>query len=179
VAWSLIPDFILPWHSYGRQLIVDWLLARMRGSAYRSQTFLVQQGIVHAPAEAMTSWSDMLDCQRTQPGYQRFHGWTRRFTRGAQKCLDSLMAVLAWLSLDLRQVVVEVATLQQAASPTSPLTLALAVMLVMPSARAPDPDQRSEHLARLVGILVMRPLPVSHKVRRASGGRIVYDTLVI
>jgi hypothetical protein len=32
VGFSLIPEFILPWHSYSRYRVADWLLDRMHGT---------------------------------------------------------------------------------------------------------------------------------------------------
>ena len=179
VAFSLIPGFILPWHSYSRELIVAWLLERMQGTPFRSQRFLVKQRIEHVPADDTTSWTDMLDSERTCPGYQRFQDWTQRFSRSAQRLLGSLLAVIGWLDIDLRTAAARVATLQPISIPTSPLALAVSLMNCLP--RGPDPDQSgtAAELGRLVGLLVMRPLPLSHKIRRASADRIQYDTLVV
>lgn len=179
VAFSLIPAFILPWHSYGRALIVAWLLERLQGSVYRSQRFLVEHSIEHTLADASTSWTDMLDCERTCPGYQRFQGWTRRFSLAAQAALGSFLAALAWVDLDLQSAVVRVASLQPPDSSTSPLALALACSSSFARPRAPTAVDPAAELGRLVGMLMMRPLPVSHKIRRAFSDRIQYDTLVI
>jgi hypothetical protein len=179
VGFSLIPGFILPWHSYSRELVVAWLLERIQGTPYRSKRFLVQQAIAHAPADEDMAWSDMLDFERTRPGYQRFQGWTRRFSRAAQTILGSLLATMAWLDIDLRTAAAKLATLQPVAAPTSPLALALSLEMCLPRGRAPDISGPAGEMGRLVGMLVMRSLPVSHKIRRATSDRIQYDTLVI
>ena len=180
IAFTLMPDFILPWHSYSRKLVVAWLLERLEGSPYRSERFLVQQGIDHAAVDDHTAWTDLLDCERTCPGYQRFHGWTRRFSLAAQKILGSLVAAFAWLDLDLKAAALKVATLQASEAPTAPLALALSLDSCLPRTRGPDDGEiTQERLGRLVGMLVMRLLPASHKIRRAFGDRIQYDTLVI
>jgi uncharacterized protein DUF6431 len=179
VSFSLIPGFILPWHSYSRKLIVEWLLERLRGTPYRSQHFLVQQNIGHTPADSETSWSDMVDFERTYPGYQRFHGWTSRFSRAAQGLLGPLLAAMVWLDLDLQAVAVKVTAIQPIAAPTSPLALAMSLVYFLPPPRGPDAPQLGDVLGRVVGMLVMRRLDASHKIRRAFGDRFHYDTLVI
>ena len=121
----------------------------------------------------------MVDFERTCPGYQLFQGWTRRFSLAAQAVLGSFLAALAWIDLDLKAVVVSVASLQSPHSSTSPLALALACSSSFARPRAPDAVDPVAELGRLVGMLVMRPLPVSHKIRRAFSDRIQYDTLVI
>jgi hypothetical protein len=159
---------------------VAWLLERLRGFPYRSESFLVRQGIEHAAPDDQTSLTDMLDCERTRPGYQRFHGWTWRFSLAAQRVIGSLVAAFAWLDLDLKSAALKVATLQTGEAPTAPLALALSLDSCLPRNRGPDCGETAERrLARLVGMLVMRPLPFSHKIRRVSCERIQYDTLVI
>lgn len=182
VSFSLIPDFILRRQRYGRWLIVSWLWACLCGATSRSLAFLRQQGIRHAEPDGFTCWSDLLDSDRTCPGYQLLWHWFTVFSRRAQQRIPRLVEACLSLQCDFKRDVV--ACLQSLPYvPRRGRALAVAVGLWRAVMQANDSDGTlvllEDALFSLVGHLASESLPASHKLRRASGGRVLYDTLAV
>jgi len=179
-TYSLHPDFLVRAHHYSRELIGKWLAEWMSGTSFRSQRFLSEQAMACPAPEPQTSWSDLLDAPDThlRPRYQLLHRWTSRFTLHATRVLPSLLLACIAVGCDVKR---DVAPWLQQLFPRLPrrgscLALALGMWAGLMAAGG-DLGEAKPALWSLIGFLLARPLPVSHNVRRASGGAIRYDTL--
>jgi len=83
VSFSLLLDCILRCQRYGRLFVVAWLWECLSGSTSRSEEAYKRIGIACPAREEGTSWTDQLDDQRTEPGYQRLCQWTQLFSERA------------------------------------------------------------------------------------------------
>ena len=179
IPWTIFPGFAVPRRQYSLALIVSWLLAWLRGAPFRDQAFLREQGIV-IPTDPTVCWTDLVDQEPIQPGYQLLHRWTRDFQRRASRLLETLVPAANWGAIELKTLAHLLEAEEFSGFRASPLVLAGGLLALLPLPRAPDTDISAEAcLSDLLRVLSARRLPLSHQVLRVSSGRIRYDTLVL
>lgn len=180
VSFSLLPDFVVRSHRYSRGLMASWLGWCLKGASSRCRAFFQEQGIAHPQPEPLTAWSDLLDAERTRPGYQLLCRWVRSFALRALRVLPTLLAACLFLGANLKQVAERLGGFRAVPPRAWPLVVALGLFWVLQEHQGTGSPPPWEHLLwDLVGYLTSRPLPPSHKLRRASGGRVIYDVLTI
>jgi len=109
VNFSLLPNDIIPLHSYGSHLICDRLEAYANGISGRSQEFYVSRGLVpdggddhEQKAGRGTSWSDRLTDSPLQPSHHLFRQWRRKWAASAGRCLGGLLKACILIGGDLK-----------------------------------------------------------------------------
>lgn len=171
MAFSLIPDFILPGRTYGRSLVTAWLWACLGGVASRCEAFY-RTWTIRVPArDGHLSWSDLLDQvgQRTHPGYQLLCQWTRQFACRAQGALPSLLGCFVLLRCDFQRDLGEHLTALTRA-PERAYTLGIALGLWRAVLEASDPTGQAVSLEAALPSFVDYLAacdPGSHGLRRA------------
>jgi hypothetical protein len=101
VSFTLLPEDVLPKHSYGLNFIHARVLASIDGVSLRSRDFYEDHGLIPPNDEALP-WSDLLDLEPLNPSYQLFHQWRRRFSRPARVWLRALLVACVLSGCDLR-----------------------------------------------------------------------------
>lgn len=179
-TFSLHPDFLVRQHQYSREMISSWLLAWMRGSSFRSESYLSVHAVSCPAPDPDLSWSDLLDVggSELRPRYQLLHRWSSCFTVRAARVLPFLVVACIARGHDVRRTV---APWLEHAFPGVPrraacLALTLSFWAVL-TRRTEQPVDAGYALRTLLGILPARPLPASHNARRASQGAVRYDLL--
>lgn len=107
-AFTLMPDDVLPSHSYGLRFVGDRLLACIDGASLRSRDFYEQKGLIaSASPEARSaeefSWSDQLEMEPLNPSHQLFLRWRQAFSGRARLWLQWLLAACLLSGCDLRK----------------------------------------------------------------------------
>lgn len=172
-SFSLLPDFVLPHHRYGVVLVVDWLKDCLQGAPCRSCEFLDRHGIERPAEDSQTCYSDVLDDERTRPGYQLLNTWARKFSDRCLGALPRLVMACVFLGCDLKTRLGEHLRRLAIRSPRVwPLGLALGLVLSVREAYGCPPGPLAEPLTLLLGLL-------SHERRRAPGEVPSYDGLAI
>lgn len=176
-SFSLLPDFVLAYMTYGRSLVVWWLWTSLWGIAARCQPFLRKRA-VHCPKPVeLTSWSDLLDYERSRPGYQLLCRWSQRFSalsRSAIPCLlTTFIALRCHLRLDLAD---SLRRLQRVPEPLYPLGIALGMWRAILQVSRPDGQtvRLIDALPSLIDFLLGVTSCPSHGLRRASGAPLDY-----
>ena len=107
LSFTLLPEDVLPLHSYGLEFVSARVMASIDGVSLRSRDFYEKMGL--APVAAADepnggglSWSDYLELEPLTPSYQLFHRWRQRFSQRAQVWLRWLMVACVMGGCDLR-----------------------------------------------------------------------------
>lgn len=104
--FSLLPDDVVPLHSYGADVLAARLVASLLGESLNSWSFYESQGLLpaDAPARDDPSWTDWLDFNPIAPSAQTFRGWGIKFGRAASSWLRLLIwsCIYAGASLEER-----------------------------------------------------------------------------
>ena len=179
VSFTLLPFETLARRQYSRSFVEEWLWAALRGSSCRSREFLVSQNVPVPERDPAVSWSDQVDGASIRPCYQLLARWTREFAVRAARLIPTLTSLCVLLGADLKHVADSVVQFRVTRPRASSLPVALGLLQVLHRAVAPEsaPDFQT-CLSDLVVFLERRQLPPSHGVLRASGGRLLYDSLV-
>lgn len=179
VSFSLLPEDALAHWQYPRDFVEAWLWAALQGTSCRSRDFLVAEGVPLPEPDPDESWSDQQDGSGVRPCHQLLARWTREFAVRAARLTPTLTALCVLLELDLKEVAASISELRVTRPRLSPLPVALGLMQVLRRALAPDLDfDLRACLPQLLVCLARRQLPPSHGVLRASGGRLLYDSLI-
>lgn len=107
VRFSLLPNDVIPMHSYGLSLIQSRLQASLEGVADRSRAFykdhqLLPDDLLAEEAQPPTlSWSDQLNDEPLRPSHQLFASWRRKWPRRAQVWLHLLLLACIHIGADL------------------------------------------------------------------------------
>lgn len=162
-TFSLLPDDVVPLHSYGRDVIADRLVASLRGLPLRSRDFYEEQGLLpdDAPA-ADEAWTDWVDANPLAPTVQTLGTWGAKFGRLAENWLRLLLwgCIYAGAAIDTRFAA------SLAAYPQCPKRLhALALSAALMGNLLGKPIEVC--LRERLGLLACRPS--SHKTSRAFG----------
>lgn len=109
VNFSLLPNDMVPLHSYGLQLISDRLRATANGVGDRSQKFYVSQGLFsdevndnYKPGARGMAWSDRLNDRPLRPAHQLFRAWRRKWAAAAVARLRELLLACILVGCDLK-----------------------------------------------------------------------------
>lgn len=107
-SFTLVPDDMLPFHSYGTKFIENRLLACLDGVSLRSRDFYEQRGVIPSTspetrANEEFSWSDQLEMEPLNPSHQLFLQWRRVFSSRARLWLQSLLVACVLSGCDLRK----------------------------------------------------------------------------
>lgn len=178
VSFTLLPLAVVAHRCYPRDFMAAWLWAAITGTPCRSRDFLVAQD-VPVPERDERSWSDQQDDESIQPCHQTLARWRTQFADRAAALLPTLTALSLALQVDLKAAADGVAHLH--AVPERLHHLVTALGLVWAQRALPTlacSPTLEECVPELLQYLVSRPLPPSHPVCRASGGRRQYDSLV-
>ncbi|MCW5796819.1 MAG: hypothetical protein KIS97_20990 [Nitrospira sp.] len=107
--FSLLPNDMVPLHSYGLQLISDRLRANVNGVGNRNREFYVSQGLFsdevndnYKPGARGLSWSDRLSDQPLRPAHQLFAAWRRKWATSAVARLRELLLACMLVGCDLK-----------------------------------------------------------------------------
>ena len=107
LSFTLLPEDVLPLHSYGLGFIDARLMACADGQPLRSRDFYEQHGAVaktnaEERAAEEFSWSEQLEMEPVNPSHQLFLYWRRKFAARAQVWLHYLLAACILSGCDLR-----------------------------------------------------------------------------
>lgn len=103
ISFSLLPDDVLPLHSYGLELIRDRVLACLDGIPLRSRDFYVDKGLLPEDEESdAESWSDRLESEPLTPSHQLFQAWRVKFARRSDVWIKLLLVACIVAGCDLR-----------------------------------------------------------------------------
>lgn len=175
--FSLLPAFVVAGMTYGRSLVVRWLWACLCGAGSRCRPFLRKRAVCCPAPVELTSWSDLLEDQRSRPGYQLLCRWTRTFSARAVEALPWLLATFMYLRCDLRRDLVEpLQVLRRVRPGACGLALALGLWRATLEACRTDGSAVPLHhaLPSLIDYLVAMESDASHGLRRASGAVLDY-----
>ena len=176
VSFTLLPLAVVARWCYPRDFLVAWLWAAITGTSCRSRDFLVAQG-VPVPARDEKSWSDQQDQESIQPCHQLLARWRKLFAARAAVLLPTLTTLCMALQVDLKAAADSVAHLGAAPEPVNVLLAALGLVWAQQAQLSPETTLK-DCVPDLLYQLLLRPLPPSHKVRRVTGDRLQYDSLV-
>lgn len=179
VSFTLLPLLVLAHWQYPLEFVVAWLWAALHGTSCRSRDFLQSQGVPVPERDPAESWTDQQDGAVVRPCYPLLARWTREFAARAARLIPTLTSLCVLLGLDLKNVAASISGLRVTRPRVSPLPVALGLVQVLRRALAPDVQLNlQDYLRDLVLCLARRQLPPSHGVLRASGARLVYDSLI-
>lgn len=178
-SYSLIPDFVLPRRHYSCAFVAAWLWAWLRGAACRSRDFLVRHGVQVPTLCPGDSWSDLLDTQRTVPGYALLWRWSRAYSDRARPLAGVLVHLCIELRCDFKRDVAEaleaLGAVPRAARPLA-VTLGLWRAVMQTERIDATPVTLEEALPALTAVLArQQPVKPSHGLRRAFCGARSYD----
>jgi hypothetical protein len=178
VAFTLLIVDVLAYWQYPRPFVVAWLWSALHGTSCRDRTFLVSQGVPVPVRDPAMSWSDQQDCDSIRPCHQLLARWGRTFGTRAARLIPALTAMCVLLGVDLKNTAEAISGLTVLPR-LSALPVALGLMQAFRQSLVPDQTISLEDcLPELVMCLARRSLPPSHGVLRASGHRLLYDSLV-
>jgi len=171
-SFSLHPEFLLKRQRYSLALVAAWLWSFLKnGTSSRCQEFYRKQGVVLPNLDPLLSWTDSLDLsgERTRPGYQTLHYWSKMFCHRAELLREELVA--ASQTLDICQspswsVPVKARSLQ----------LCWLRWEMLCRSRETTPSEPEMAFQKLVRTLAKAP---SHKARREPARQDLYDVLII
>ncbi len=185
VSFTLLPLLVLAHWQYPLEFVVAWQWAALHGTSCRSRDFLVSQRVAvperlePVQGDPGESWSDQQDGAAVRPCYQLLARWTREFAVRAARMIPTLTSLCVLLGLDLKNVADSISGLRVTRPRLSPLPVALGLVWVLRRALAPDVQLDLQGcLPELLLCLARRQLPPSHGVLRASGARLLYDSLI-
>lgn len=173
-SFSLHPEGLLNRQAYSLTVVSAWLWAFLvDGASLRSRDFLKSLN-VHLPVpDSRMSWSDSLDFpgQRTRPGYQLLRYWSVLFCHRASTLLPLL--VQAFAETQCLGALSEGWPVPERARD---LQLAWLHWEALWKSRSKTADiDRQEAFCQMVRFLAKA---LSHKTRRAGGGRYPYDVII-
>ena len=183
VSFTLLPICALAYWRYPREFIVAWLCAALHGTSCRSRDFLVHEGVPVPVRDKRMSWSDQQDSDHIRPCYQLLARTAREFARRAALLIPILTAMCCVLDLDLEDATAAVLGLHVSRECLSPLPVAVGMIMLLRRGGQADreevlQDDLQGAVLELMLYLGRKRLPPSHGVLRASGGRVLYDSLV-
>lgn len=179
VSFTLLPSGVLAHWQYPREFVVAWLGAAMRTTPCRDREFLVTQGTPLPEPDPDTPWDEQRVEAAVRPCPHVLARWTRVFSVRAARLIPMLTALCVLLGLEMKAVAEAVSELRMARPRQNALPVALGLLHVLHQALAPDvPLSLQDSLSELVMYLARERLPPSHGVVRASGARLIYDSLI-
>lgn len=106
-SFTLMPNDVLPFHSYGVAFIGDRLIECVEGASLRSRDFYERKGLVFSAGPKTEtsegpSWSDQLEMEPLTPSHQLFHRWRKVFSWRARRWLQWLLVACVMSGCDLR-----------------------------------------------------------------------------
>jgi hypothetical protein len=166
ISFSLLPNDVVPLHSYGLQLISDRVRASLAGQPDKSREFYEIHELLPDEPEIpsglkATSWSDRLNDEPPRPSPQLFSHWRRKWSAQATAWLRQLLLACLLVGADLKGKLAD-RLLEFYGCPKSmravPFAIGLVSLLHGSDAALP--------ISRTVFLLGCRP---SHKICRAAG----------
>jgi hypothetical protein len=179
VSFTLLPLLVLAHWQYPFEFVVAWLWAALHGTSCRSRDFLISHGVPLPERNTEESWTDQQDGMVVRPSYQVLARWTRLFAVRAARLAPALVSLCALLDVDLKSVPTTISELRESQPRLNALPVTLGLLTALRRALAPNvPVDLQASLPDLVLSLARRRLPPSHGVLRASGARLLYDSLI-
>lgn len=172
-SFSLHPEQLLKRQRYSLAFVAAWLWAYLHGTTIRARSFLETNNVGLPASDPQMSWSDSLDYpgQRTRPGYQLLRYWSVLFCSRANSLLPELTQAFIQ-----SQSSGKLADGWQVPERARSLQLAWLHWEALWRARSPGPNiDTKEAFRQLVRFLAKA---LSHKARRAAGGRYPYDVII-
>ncbi len=161
-GFSLLPDDVVPLHSYGADILAARLVASLLGQSLRSRDFYETHGLLPLDAPADQSWTDWLDSNPITPSGQTFLAWGVKFGRSAASWLRLLIWSCIYVGASLEERLGAIlAGFSQCPSTLNPLGLSGGALSLL--------------LGKPVEVCIRERLPLlacrppSHKLLRASG----------
>lgn len=132
-GFSLLPNDVVPLHSYGLPLVSARLHATICGDSLRSRQFYADRNLVPDDIEFQdVSWSDRLNQQPLRPAHQLFARWSRKWRRGAQEWLQVLLFACIFAGCDLKKLLADdPAGLMRCPADLRPIALAAGLIALL------------------------------------------------
>ena len=175
VSFSLLPDFIPRGLRYPCLFIADWLWEALRGTSCRSRAFLVRHGVACPAEEPLISWTDLLEQERTQPGYQALARWVTDFADRALSAMPALLTACIVLGCDLKAEAERFSGMVATPARAFPIAVALYLWSTLRDTGEPLEAQ----LPSLVHYLLWHPRGSSQNRRRKCHRTSRYDGLAV
>lgn len=158
--FSILPNDVVPLHSYSLQLITSRLQASLEGQSDRSREFYEQQGLI-PDDNVSSSWSDQLNEAPPRPSRQLFRHWRLKWRSQAHVWLQSLVFANIYAGCDLKSAfALRLQNFKQMPALLNALALAIGLIAMLQSRTV------KEALPGAVFLLSCSP---SHKVFLAGG----------
>jgi len=170
--FTLLPNDVVPSHSFGLELICSRLTASLAGQPDRSRDFYEEHELIpderdeqelQSEAGKGTSWSDCLNDKPLRPSHRLFAHWRRKWPLRAQAiwlfclylaCLHDGCDLRTKLGLSLEKLVA-------CAEPMRALPIAMGLVALLQE----EPDVWASFPSTVI-LLACSP---SHKIARAAG----------
>lgn len=179
VSFSLLSEDALAHWQYPRRFVTGWLKAALQGTPCRDRAFRLSQGVPLPEPEPNASWPEQQEDGKVWPCHQLLARWSREFAVRSARLIPTLTLLCVQLGIEMKTAAESVWALRNAPSRLSSMVTALGLTFALTQGRqGSDEIDLDTCLAELVVVLVRRRLPSSHGVLRASGGRLLYDSLV-
>lgn len=102
-SFTLLPNDVVPLHSFGLTLIAARVEASLRGVPDRDQQFYRERGLIpDEPEFENVSWSDRLNDKPLRPSHRLFAGWRRKWGLLSRPWLVALLSACIYMGCDLR-----------------------------------------------------------------------------
>jgi hypothetical protein len=163
MQFSLLPNDVVPLHSYGLPLISSRLTATLAGQPHGSRDFYEQ----HCPVPDETaveglrgqSWSDRMSESLPCPSPQLFRRWSRKWPFRAHEWLECLLLACLCVGGDLKGTLGQrLASYLLCPEPLRPLPIAAGMFSLL--------SEDADWFSGAVRLLAFRP---SHTIFRAAG----------
>lgn len=165
--FTLLPNDVIPLHSYGAHLIGSRLEASLAGDADRSQSFYQRHQLIPdedpQPPHSLKaiSWSDRLNDKALRPSHQLFRHWRRKWSRCSRAWLHRLLLACIFAGCDLKVRLGELLEVYvDCPDPMRSVPLALGLVSLL---------QGQPVASSLATTVLLLGCSSSHKICRAAG----------
>lgn len=169
--FTLLPNDVVPSHSYGLKLICSRLTASLEGQPDRSREFYEEHGLIpdepddepQHEAGKGTSWSDRLNDKPLRPSHRLFAHWRGKWPLRARAIwLVRLFLACLHAGCDLKaQLGASLENLVACPEPMRALPMAMGLVALL--------QEESDVWASLPTAVFLLACSPSHKIARAAG----------
>lgn len=161
-GFTLLPNDVVPLHSYGLAFIAARVEASLRGVPDRDRQFYRERDLIpDEPEFENVSWSDRLNDKPLRPSHRLFANWRKKWGLRSRPWLVALLSACIYLGCDLRtQLGESLETMTRCPESMRPLAIAVGLLGLLREASA------WSVLPAAIQLTACRP---SHKLARAGG----------
>jgi hypothetical protein len=161
-SFTLLPNDVVPLHTYSLRFIAARVEASLRGVADRDRQFYEERGLIpDEPDFQNVSWSDRLNDKPLRPSHRLFARWRGKWAMCSRPWLFALLSACIYVGCDLRtQLGQSLEAMTRCPELMSPLALAAGLMGLLRD------ESAWTALPAVIRLTACRP---SHKPARAGG----------